>query len=60
MLTVGEWLDEVDEITETLVKRSEEICREEIKRANAHQNGYRQACKDFKILMRSKISQNQG
>lgn len=43
-----------------LGKESEERCREEIARAKARQEGYRQACEELRTLMHRAISENQG
>lgn len=60
MLTVGEWVDKVHEITDTLEREANEKCDEDIKKAKEFRDGYVQACEDFGRKMRHAISREQG
>lgn len=52
MLTVGEWVDKVHEITDTLEHKATESCDEYIRKAQSYRDGYIQACEDFGREMR--------
>lgn len=60
MLTVGEWVDKVHEITDKLEHEAVEKCEECIRHATSYRDGYMQACEDFGREMRRAISQEQG
>lgn len=60
MLTTGEWIDKVNEITEQLESEASKKLNAELKRAQAYHEGYVQACLDFGKIMRANISENQG
>lgn len=60
MLTVGEWVDKVHEITDTLEREANEKCGEDIRKAHSYRDGYIQACEDFGREMRRAISKEQG
>jgi len=60
MLTVGELVDKVHEITDQLESESSKKLNYEMHRAQAYHDGYVQACEDFGRMMRSNISENQG
>nr|WP_295681181.1 hypothetical protein [uncultured Lachnoclostridium sp.] len=60
MLTVGEWVVRVHEITDQLESEASKKLNAEVKRAQAYHEGYVQACEDFGKIMRANISENQG
>lgn len=51
MLTVGEMVDKVHEITDTL----EHKANAELQKATAYHNGYMQACEDFGRAIRQEL-----
>ena len=60
MLTVGECVDKVHEITYTLEHKATESCDEYIRKAQSYRDGYIQACEDFGREMRRAISKEHG
>lgn len=60
MKTVGEWIDKVNEIGNSLEHDANIELQEKIHKAKAYHEGYVQACEDFVREMSSAISQNQG
>lgn len=55
MLTVGEWVDKVHEITDRL----EHQAGIELQKATSYHKGYVQACEDFGREMRGMITEEQ-
>lgn len=60
MLTVGEWADKTEEITNELEHNANIKLNKEITQAQAYHDGYVQACEDFSRRIRHEISYNQG
>lgn len=60
MLTVGEWIDKVHEVTDKLENKANIEHANKIQKANAYLEGYVQACEDFGREMRRAISNEQG
>ena len=60
MLTVGEWIDKVHEITDALENKASIKKSKELEKVNAYYEGYTQACEDFGRAMRQAISEEQG
>ena len=60
MITAGEWIDKVHEITDELERNAEKELENSVKKAQAYKEGYVQACEDFNKRMRRAISNEQG
>lgn len=60
MLTVGEWIDKIHEIADTLEDKANTECANTIQKANAYREGYIQACEEFDRKMKQAVSNEQG
>lgn len=60
MLTVGEWVDKVHEITDMIEHKAVENCDAYIRKAQSYRDGYVQACEDFGREIRRMISEERN
>ena len=60
MLTVGEWIDKVHEITNEFEHKANEEFGSSVERAKVYREGYVQACEDFGKKMRWAIGNERG